>query len=334
MQLVVLDSRRYPHAMRVFRDLMSIDGPLDAREREFLVAMQLAHGGGADLEALDGFPPITPAEVAAAITDRDERTWTVQFAVVAAMVDGTITPAKYAALKALDVALGVNEHIIKVLDHVAHGRERLARMTMAARLFPRVWKSAYRQGGLKYLLQSFGSFTNGYDDPEVAWRFRQLGLLPEGTVGRALWRHYVEFKRLFPGEKGSKITERMIFHDFGHILSGYETDTAGEIRQGAFQAGFIRNDGFALLMFTLLQWHMGLRLTPVTPETRGFFEPADVLHALQRGASCKVDLQSDEWSHWDVVDLRIEDFRAQYGIPPLVPGALRAPHASKEAQAR
>jgi hypothetical protein len=328
MQLVVLPVHHLPIALRVFHEVLTLDGPLSARGREFLVALVRAHHTG-DVDAkvdidVDHLDPITPATVAAGVAERAQRTWIVQFAVVAAMVDGTMTPAKYEALRVLDQALGVAEPIIKVLGHLSRGHERRARLAMAARLFPPIWASAYRKGGVRGVIQALGSFTRGYDDADVAWRFRQLGLLPEGTVGYALWKHYTAHQRLFPGEKGSAITERMIFHDYGHILSGYDTDNAGEIRQGAFQAGYVRGDGFALLMFTLLQWHMGLRLTPVTPGVRGFFAPAEVLHALQRGAACKFDLFDDAWIHWDVVELSVEEFRDQYGIPPLVPDALSA----------
>jgi hypothetical protein len=44
----------------------------------------------------------------------------------------------------------------------------------------------------------------------------------------------------------------------GHVLSGYDTDPDGEIQQAAFQAGFVRKDGFMFLFFGIAQFHLGL----------------------------------------------------------------------------
>jgi hypothetical protein len=42
----------------------------------------------------------------------------------------------------------------------------------------------------------------------------------------------------------------------------------------------------------------------------------DVLHALQRGASMKVDL-GNNWDFWKYVELPIEVARERLGVPPL-----------------
>ena len=74
------------------------------------------------------------------------------------------------------------------------------------------------------------------------------------------------------------------------MLSGYGTDPEGEIQQAAFEAGFKRSDGFFFLLFGVLQFHLGVRVTPVAKAQRGLFDVKRVLRATERGAACKVDL--------------------------------------------
>ena len=108
----------------------------------------------------------------------------------------------------------------------------------------------------------------------------------------------------------------MVFHDLGHVLAGYATDPQGEIQQAAFQSGFARQDGFAVLLFGILQFHVGMRITPVAKGYKGLFDVPLVLTALQRGAACKVDLTQG----YDVFankDRALDDVRAELGIPPL-----------------
>ena len=75
----------------------------------------------------------------------------------------------------------------------------------------------------------------------------------------------------------------MVFHDFGHVLAGYDTKPESEIQQGAFQGGFVREDGFAFLMFAVIQFHLGVKVTPVTDGFTGLFDVPKVLRAAQRG---------------------------------------------------
>jgi hypothetical protein len=108
----------------------------------------------------------------------------------------------------------------------------------------------------------------------------------------------------------------MVFHDLGHVLAGYGTDPQSEIQQAAFQAGFARRDGFSFLLFGILQFHMGMRVTPVAKGHRGLFDVPLVLTALQRGASCNIDL-SDGYDVFASKDRPLEELRAELGISPL-----------------
>ncbi|HEX5655971.1 MAG TPA: hypothetical protein VFX59_02200 [Polyangiales bacterium] len=106
------------------------------------------------------------------------------------------------------------------------------------------------------------------------------------------------------------------FHDLGHVLAGYGTDPQSEIQQAAFQAGFARNDGFTFLLFGIMQFHLGLQVTPVADGHHGLFDVPRVLEALGRGAACKVDV-TQGYDLFANQDRALDDVRAELGIPPL-----------------
>jgi len=100
------------------------------------------------------------------------------------------------------------------------------------------------------------------------------------------------------------------------VLSGYGTDPEGEIQQGAFQAGFIRTDGFSFLLFVIIQFHLGIEVTPIADAQTVLFDVRKVLPAAERGAACRDDL-SAHWDHWALAELPLDEARARLGIPPL-----------------
>jgi ubiquinone biosynthesis protein Coq4 len=154
------------------------------------------------------------------------------------------------------------------------------------------------------------------EDPNTARRYRQLGQLPDGTLGRELWEHFARNRFALPGERGG-VPEPMVFHDVGHVLAGYDTRPESELEQGAFQGGFVREHGFAFMLFAVIQFHLlGLKVTPASDGFTGLFDVSKVLRAARRGAACKVDF-SDRWDLFAAADAPIEQLRAEYGIPPI-----------------
>ena len=152
----------------------------------------------------------------------------------------------------------------------------------------------------------------GSHEPEVTARYRALEHCAPGTLGRALFDHFRDNGFQFPGE-GNGIPEFGLFHDIGHVLSGFPTDPQGEIQQAAFQAGFARRDGFSFLLFGILQFHLGMRITPVAKGYKGLFDVKRVVRALERGASCNVDL-TEGYDLFANKDRPLDDIRAELGI--------------------
>lgn len=83
-----------------------------------------------------------------------------------------------------------------------------------------------------------------------------------------------------------------------------------------FHAGARRKDPYAFILFAMMQFHMGARLTPVAPAQTGMFEPHRQLLALRRGAACTID-PTEGWDYWPVIARPLDELRAEYRIAPL-----------------
>lgn len=311
MDLVILDEHETPCALRALRDVVASNGTITPAERRFIEVIAELHGTTVDVATL---PSIAPGEVGEVIREPHHRKRVVQLATIAAMVEGEVSKPGAAAVRTLAGALGVEERSLKVLDAIAADHQLLTRFDMMRRMMGGIGGRAYQEEGFAGIRKMLAPLI-GTEDASVAWKYKQLGLLPEGTLGREFWEHCTKNRFAVPGEKGG-IPERLVFHDFGHVLAGYDTRPESEIQQGAFQGGFIRQDGFAFLMFVIIQFHLGVKVTPATGGRVGLFDVPKVLRAAQRGAACKVDL-SNGWDAFAVADAPVEQLRAEYGIPAL-----------------
>lgn len=313
MELAFLDPKQVPASLAALQSVAHGNGRLTDPERTLLALVAEMHGTRLDLDAL---PEPDPVALAAQVVDAHQRKRLVQMAVVMAMVDGEVTAGQERTVRSIAEALEVDEASLKVLHGVVNDSKLLTRVHVMRRLMGPFVGDVRKQEGLAGIRKFLGPIFFGTgDDPEVTWRYKQLGLLPQGTFGRAYWEFCTSRRFAFPGEPGG-IPERMVFHDFGHVLAGYDTRPESEIQQGAFQGGFVREDGFAFLMFAVIQFHLGLEVTPVSPGYTGLFDVQKVLVAAQRGAACKVDL-SDHWDAFAVADAPVEQLRREYGIPAL-----------------
>jgi hypothetical protein len=208
------------------------------------------------------------------------------------------------------------------LRELAARHHLMARIDFTRRIGGRVMGEAWREERWNGVRKMFAPVISVGEDRATATRYQALARLPQDSFGFALYEHYRSNDFAFPGEPGG-LPERGIFHDLGHVLSGYATDPDGEIQQAAFQAGFVRNDGFMFLYFGIVQFHLGVRLTPIAKSETGYLDVDKVTSALARGAACKVDL-SDHWDFWPLLPLPLERVREELGVPPLEPPSV--PH--------
>ncbi|MFL2512613.1 MAG: hypothetical protein ACJ0GY_05985 [Synechococcus sp.] len=83
---------------------------------------------------------------------------------------------------------------------------------------------------------------HGYiGDSKLAEEFEQLSSLDYGTLGKTIHTFYRARGFKFPGEPGN-LTETAVRHDCVHILSGTNTDMAGEIAVSAIESGMANSE--------------------------------------------------------------------------------------------
>jgi hypothetical protein len=309
MDIAVFPPEELPFALGAVRAVEPEPTPPQDR---FLEVLGRLHSQPIDPRAL---PTPSLDDLAGIIKDPHRRKRLLQLALVMTTIDGEVGRAPAASVARLAAALGVDERGVSTLHKLAAHHDNLARIDLLRRVGGRIFGGVYREGGIggvgKLLAAGFG----GGENPETSRRFNRLGLLPEGSFGRAIWEHWVANDFALPGQAGG-LPDVAIFHDVGHVLSGYGTDPEGEIQQAAFQAGFIRNDGFMFLFFGIVQFHLGIRITPIAPAEIGYLDIEKVMTALGRGAQCTADL-SDRWDFWAHAERPLAELRAELHIPPL-----------------
>lgn len=304
-----------PFGLRALKMVATADGAMDGSERRMLAAAQELFGTDVDVDALG---PIAPEELAARLVDPALRRQLVRAMVVLSLVDGEASPAEASVVEGFARGLGVDSVDLGALRRLADGHLLRARFDIARRFWAREKAvEMARAKGVGWLASALAAMAGLREDRALAARYRALGELPAGTLGRGYADFIATSGFSFPGEKGSA-PEVITLHDLTHVLSGYGTDPEGELQVLAFHAGCRREekDPFAFLMFGIAEFHLGLSLSPVASGSRGKLDPAAMLRALERGSACRID-PTDGWDPWPVMAEPLDELRARYGIAPL-----------------
>jgi uncharacterized tellurite resistance protein B-like protein len=304
-------------ALRALKTVALADGTFDARELAMVRAV-------AETLGVDGRPedlePITAAELASAITEPELRLRLVQALLVMALADTEGSRAEADLVDEIAEALDVDSHWVRDLRLLAKGHIMRLRLDVMRHSFiPGMLKDALKRRGIKGVLEFFGPQLGMGLDAERAWRFKRLGLLPEGTLGRGFWAHMTKNGFAFPGEPEG-MPEQVAPHDMVHVLAGYDTDPIGELQVGAFTAGMCRHDNafvadpFFFLFSGMLLFHADVAIRPRFGSSKDLWRPKPILEALQRGAATKRNLV-DGWDFWADVERPLAELREELGIP-------------------
>jgi len=298
--------------LRAMKTLALVDGPLDAAELHLLESIQRVLGTS---HPLDQLAPITPAELASALPDPRIRRQLVQGLIVMSLIDREPRPEEADLVE--QFAQAVNVSVPEVADlrlalagDIFRLRLDLGRRFWAADKVKEIWNEEGLRGMFHFVRSALGR-----EDPATAARYQALEKYPAGSLGRSYFEYCRSNGFPLPGEKGGT-PEIVLYHDCTHLLSGYGTTPEGEVQVACFSAGYRKKDPFAFVFFVLLQFHVGVRMTPITAAQTGFFDPEKALIALRRGAAMNVDL-TDGWEYWPVMRDQVEELRKRYDIPPL-----------------
>jgi hypothetical protein len=310
MDIDVFSPEQLPTVLRTLRTALRPEGALDPRERLFLDTYARICGVE---RGRDDPLPIGAEEVS--IDAAHQRKRLVQLSAVAVLHAQPVRPSALHFLRMLARQLATHDSVIDVIGAVAKGRHLKARLLSMRRGMRVMLKEAWRAEGPMGPLRLLAALALRVAvNKDKLWRYKRLGLLPEGTLGRAYWRHMTEVGFAFPGEPAG-IADTVAYHDVLHVLADNETTPHGEIQQGAFQAGNRREDGFFFLQMVLLQFHQGVQVTPATGGFTGHFNPDLVLWAIHRGAMCNVDM-THQWDFWPLMGLKMEEARERVGLMP------------------
>lgn len=315
MDIDVFTRAELPQVFRALRTALAPRGEPSATEREFLATYTRITGQ----EPFDADPaPIAPQELC--IAGAHARKRLVQLAALAVLLGRPVKAEAFAFLQALARHLDTHDPVIEVIAALMkgrHGRVRLLAMRRMARV---VYKEAYVAEGVMGIVRLVAAmFLGTAVNRDRMDRYKRLGLLPDGTLGREYWRFMAIEGFRFPGEPAG-IPVSVSYHDVAHVLAGHPATPLGEIQQASFQAGNRREDGFFFVQFAVLQFHHGVRITPATPGVTGMFEPARVLWAIHRGARCRVDM-THQWDYWPLMVLPLAEARERCALlPPLGAG--------------
>jgi tellurite resistance protein len=313
MELKIPTPEQAYWGLRAIKTVALADGTLDDGERRMLASVQTILGTNHPVEDL---APVTPEEVAAALTDRQIRHQLVQGLIVVSLIDGKANDREAEAVERFAQALEVDVPEVRDLRYLIDGEMLRLRLDLARRFWLRekvkeIWQTERFRGIYKFVRGMIGR----YQDPALAGRYQALKHYPPGSLGRAYWEYCRDNGFPLPGEKGGA-AEQVLFHDCAHVLSGYGTTPDEEVQVACFSAGFQRRDPWTFVFFVLLQFHVGVRLTPITGARTGFFDPLKAMVAIRRGAAMTVDLNNG-WDYWPVMGEQVDDLRRRYNILPI-----------------
>jgi hypothetical protein len=271
----------------------------------------------------DELAPITPAELAAAITDETLRRRAVHGMVALEIIANPVPPSVQAQVEDFARALDVDEGMLTVARDYSQGAMDLARDDYIRNSYP-----------LEYYAQQAASSgvqpsPTGGVDPALAAKWEALERCPAGSLGRTVWDFYQMRHFSFPGTEGA-VDPLLAQHDWVHCLADYGTSAMGEIEVFSFIAGAIPDPkGFSYLVviFGLFETGYFPAVAGVATADPGHLSkpgaPERFADAVRRGILTGVDVMGGiDW--FERADHPIDDARRALGVPPKGDDAVRA----------
>lgn len=304
--------------LRAMAEVARSRGEIASPTRRLIGAAQTVLLGTS--ERLESLMPISPEELAAAIERPEIRTQLVNGMVVASMSAGEPSIEQARTIRAYADALEVEGPQLSAISKLADHDMLLYKLCVLRNgHLPDAIKDEYHHRGLVGTAKALMDLRGVHEEQEVAARFQAWEKLPHESLGAYVFRHYREHGFPFPGEKGG-FPEGGMYHDFSHVLAGYDTSAEGETLVAGFIAGYREkrpDHGLFTALFGLSIFSAGIDLTPIgVPTATGTVGKVAerFLLAIERGSGVP-DL-SDDWNFWDYIELPLEEARTRLGILP------------------
>ena len=314
MYLFDLTPRNAPLLLRAMRAVALADGEETAQERALL---EVARDTFGLTEAIDTFLPIDLDDDLAGwgALDERERERLVQSMLLMAIMDGKGSKEEATLIEAVATRLGVAEPRVHNLRQLADGRLAFMRFDLTRKGYAtsELVRTA-REEGVRGLYMTFAPLVGLGQDADVARKYIALGALPAGTVGRAYFDLIQKHELSFPGE--GPIGERGMWHDMIHVIGGYDVDPKGEAEVVAFMSGFRGEDPFFWVFTSVLQFQVGLRISPFAPGVPNVVDARAYMGHFARGSKVTCDL-SIAWDFRADFESDLEEVRRRFNVLPL-----------------
>jgi uncharacterized tellurite resistance protein B-like protein len=264
---------------------------------------------------IESFAPLAEDSPALADLGPTEREHVIQTMLLLAIMDGRGSPEEAALIQRFAARLAVSEPRVKNLEQLAAGRFERMKFDLTRKGYAKdEFIATAKEEGLEGLYRTFGPLLGLGKSAEVAQKYIDLGKLPAGTLGRAYFDFIYANGLDFPGE--GAIGERGVWHDIIHVMGDYHVDPAGEAEVVAFMAGFRREDPFFWVFTSVLQFQVGLRISPFAPGVPDQVRPRRYLAHHKRGSLVTCDLSRD-WDFRADFATPLAELRARFNVVPL-----------------
>ena len=292
-------------------------------------------GHPADLGAVEA---VSPREFAEGLRRRDLqfRTRGVQIMLICALILRPLPVEVTDRIAEFAKELGVDDAMIAVAREFAAGSLGLAAIDFERNGYTATWHPDDAT-----TLHTSSELQSAWDvcvaDHVLASRWRELGELPAGTLGRGVWELYRARGFVFPGIPGSA-PPLLAQHDWVHVLADYGTTVESELEVFALIAR--ANDD--MRAFSLLAMVISLFETGYLRTGAGLFESSTghlsansnvavrIADAMRRGAMCRdndtgndsIDFLRLAW--FTLAPLPTDDVRRRFGVTPKSEAAVGA----------
>jgi len=270
--------------------------PLQPLHEAFLEGFRdhVFHHSEIDLAAV---APLPPAAFAGQLTDPEHRVNALEYLTLAPYIEPEMRAEQADLVAGYFAALGMRSEAFVFMKNIAHRHILMSQFCVVRKLLPHLLPG----GPLTHLVQAVSMLRQSRGDARTAAEYQALEHLPEGTLGNVFYRFHRLRGFALPGEKGCIPEELSSLHDLTHILSGYNTDSRGEILAQAFAGGTMPKHGMMVAVSGLLSYHNGLVYDAggTLSLNRGNLDPRAWAEAFGRGMNAKYFIEGwDYKAHW------------------------------------
>lgn len=261
-----------------------------------------------------------PSVLAAAVSTSDVAARAIQVLAVAALVDGTLDRARIDQVLMFAEGCGVTDHWLSDLAISTEPDLTPIITDMSDRNLRSITHGRVDLDEIGDINAWLLPYEGEAENEALATRYRELSILPEGTLGREFWAFYDRHGFLFPGQPGAANEMFTTPHDSTHLISGYDTTPQGELLVSTFTAGMhpmYPMEGHILPV--IYSWHIGIEFNKLAGSYKGALDAAKFWIAWDRGLQTEGDTFTESFDFWSMTEVPLADIRSAFGVPNLDP---------------